>query len=651
MPTVLPMSETHRALRGTQGHPPRRSRALAARRGHDARRSSRATVSARSARRSSRRPSCSRARSVQSTDIVRKEMYTFERRAGVDLRCGRRTRRRSCARSSSTRCTAASRRGYPERYFYIGPMFRHERPQKGRQRQFHQIGAEVLGAAEPLCDAETIEMVVALARRRWALRDRELLLNSVGDARVPPALPRRRCEAWLAAAGSTACARTASGATRRTRCASSTARSRPIEQLLAGRADVLDGPLCDPCAAHFAEVRRGARRLRRSPTASSRGWCAASTTTSARSSRCSPAGSERRTRSSGADATTGSVEELGGPPMPGFGFAIGLERLAAAPPAERPGGRSELDVAVVAIGEEGCGRVGRDWPRRLRARGCRVVMPLAERPLGRAAEACGTPGARASRCSSARTSCSRAAIGLKDLASGRAGAVDDEARRSPALEGGTMNADARSCCTARAGCGELRTRTPRPAREVVLTGWVHRRRDLGQPDLRRAARPHRTGAGRVRSVGERRGARRGRGLRDEFVVGVRGRVVPREAPNPNHPTGRSRCGPRSSWSTTGAEHVPFPVDDDERGERRGAADPPLRRSAPPAAAGARCALRHRLASAARRGARRARVRRGRNADAHPLDPGGRARLPGAEPRASRAASTRCRSRRSCSSSC
>src|SRR5262245_66461142 len=45
--------------------------------------------------------------------------------------------------------------GYPERLFYIGPMFRHERPQKGRQRQFHQIGAEVLGAPEPLADAET----------------------------------------------------------------------------------------------------------------------------------------------------------------------------------------------------------------------------------------------------------------------------------------------------------------------------------------------------------------------------------------------------------------------------------------------------------------------------------------------------------------
>src|SRR5262245_44085088 len=117
------------------------------------------------------------ARSVgASTDIVRKEMYTFE--AGDESVTLRPENTAPVVRAfveHALHRTIAS--GFPERLYYLGPMFRHERPQKGRQRQFHQIGAEVLGAAEPLADAETIEMVWTLLGE-LGIEDRELQLNT-----------------------------------------------------------------------------------------------------------------------------------------------------------------------------------------------------------------------------------------------------------------------------------------------------------------------------------------------------------------------------------------------------------------------------------------------------------------------------------------
>ena len=96
------------------------------------------------------------------TDIVGKEMYTFEDRDGSSL-------------TLRPENTASVMRAYIEhrldqipgvkKLYYMGPMFRRERPQKGRYRQFFQIGAEAIGSESPLVDAEVIEMVVELLRR------------------------------------------------------------------------------------------------------------------------------------------------------------------------------------------------------------------------------------------------------------------------------------------------------------------------------------------------------------------------------------------------------------------------------------------------------------------------------------------------------
>jgi histidyl-tRNA synthetase len=113
----------------------------------------------------------------EETDIVSKEMYTFEDRDGSSL-------------TLRPENTASVLRAYIEhrldqqpglqKLYYMGPMFRRERPQKGRYRQFYQIGAEAIGSDSPAIDAEVIELVVAILHE-VGIRDFELLINSVGS--------------------------------------------------------------------------------------------------------------------------------------------------------------------------------------------------------------------------------------------------------------------------------------------------------------------------------------------------------------------------------------------------------------------------------------------------------------------------------------
>lgn len=110
------------------------------------------------------------------TDIVEKEMYTFDDRNGDSLTL-RPEGTASCVRAC---IEAGMLRGQAHRLWYIGPMFRHEKPQKGRYRQFHQIGVETFGLAGPDIDAELILM----SARMWrllGLDDLRLEINSLGS--------------------------------------------------------------------------------------------------------------------------------------------------------------------------------------------------------------------------------------------------------------------------------------------------------------------------------------------------------------------------------------------------------------------------------------------------------------------------------------
>ena len=111
------------------------------------------------------------------TDIVEKEMYTFDDRNG-DSMALRPEGTAGCVR-------AAIQQGIlntPRRLWYTGPMFRYERPQKGRQRQFHQTGVESFGVATPDMDAELIVLCARLWRRLGLTDCVELQINSIGNA-------------------------------------------------------------------------------------------------------------------------------------------------------------------------------------------------------------------------------------------------------------------------------------------------------------------------------------------------------------------------------------------------------------------------------------------------------------------------------------
>ena len=115
-----------------------------------------------------------------STDVVRKEMYTFL--AGDESITLRPENTAPVVRAfveHSLHRTIAQ--GFPERLYYVGPMFRYERPQKGRQRQFHQIDLEVLGAPEPGADIEVITVAADILDRLGLLDRCVLKLNSLGD--------------------------------------------------------------------------------------------------------------------------------------------------------------------------------------------------------------------------------------------------------------------------------------------------------------------------------------------------------------------------------------------------------------------------------------------------------------------------------------
>ncbi len=118
----------------------------------------------------------------QTTDIVIKEMYTFKDKGGRSLTL------RPEYTPSVVRAIIENRlylQPQPQRFYFMGPMFRYDKPQKGRYRQFHQIDIEVFGEKDPAIDAEIVEMAVRLFKELNVL-DVKLLVNSVGCSKCRP---------------------------------------------------------------------------------------------------------------------------------------------------------------------------------------------------------------------------------------------------------------------------------------------------------------------------------------------------------------------------------------------------------------------------------------------------------------------------------
>ena len=113
----------------------------------------------------------------ETSDVVTKEMYSFADRGGDSLTLRPEGTAAICRALVSNGLTQS----LPQKVFYAGPMFRYERPQKGRYRQFHQIGAELIGAAEPLADAETIALGRDVLSALGIVGATVLELNTLGD--------------------------------------------------------------------------------------------------------------------------------------------------------------------------------------------------------------------------------------------------------------------------------------------------------------------------------------------------------------------------------------------------------------------------------------------------------------------------------------
>ncbi len=277
------------------------------------------------------------------TDIVSKEMYVFEDRDGSRL-------------ALRPENTASVLRAYIEhrldqrpgvqKLYYIGPMFRRERPQKGRYRQFYQIGAEAIGSESPLVDADVIEMVLEFLDRA-GLSGAQLLLNSVGDRKCRPQYTELLREA-LKPVAPNLCAdcqrRAETNPLRVLDC------KVEADQEIISKLPVISDHLCGDCHAHFEAVKRqlddrGLRYEHRPRLVRGLDYYMRTTfevTHGALGAQNAVLGGGRY---------DGLAEMLGSKvPAPGIGFSIGEDRLVTI--VEQADARSSLDVLIAPMGPE-----------------------------------------------------------------------------------------------------------------------------------------------------------------------------------------------------------------------------------------------------------------------------------------------------------
>ncbi len=280
----------------------------------------------------------------EATDIVEKEMYTFLDRGEEYL-------------TLRPEATASVIRAYLEhslhaaepvaKLYTIGPMFRRERPQKGRFRQFHQIDAELLGLDDPRTDAEVILMLIHFLKA-VGIPDPGLEINSLGCAGCRPTF-RKAVTDFLRGRETQLCEdcrrRLGTNPLRVFDC-----KNEDCAAIIAG-APLLPDYLCRGCRDHFQKVQdslgvfdlpfRINPRMVRGLDYYAR--TAFEVTTDYLGAQNAIVGGGRY---------DGLIRELGGPDIPGIGFAIGFERLLAMIPAERESDTDVPDLFIAALGDD-----------------------------------------------------------------------------------------------------------------------------------------------------------------------------------------------------------------------------------------------------------------------------------------------------------
>ncbi|HTR38917.1 MAG TPA: histidine--tRNA ligase [Bryobacteraceae bacterium] len=322
----------------------------------------------------------------QDTDIVSKEMYTFDDRDGSSLTL------RPEATASVIRAYIEHRldqRPGLQKLYYIGPMFRRERPQKGRYRQFFQIGAEAIGSESPAVDAEVIEMVVELLRRA-GLSGFQLLLNSVGDQNCRPqyvALLKEKLRDVAAKLCEDCQRRSETNPLRVLDC------KVPEDQPLIDALPSIQDHLCEACQAHFNAVRahlddRGIPYEVRPRMVRGLDYYMRTTFEIVHGA----LGAQNSVLGGG--RYDGLAESLGSRVhSPGIGFSIGEDRLVMSVEQEHPDAyKPSLDLYIAPIGAA-AERHAAHLASRLRSSGRSVEMGL-DSKLKRSLELANKMGAR-----------------------------------------------------------------------------------------------------------------------------------------------------------------------------------------------------------------------------------------------------------------
>lgn len=276
----------------------------------------------------------------ETTEVITKQMYSFQDQGGKWL----------ALRPEGTVPVLRAfiqqglyNRPQPYRYFYIGPMFRRERPQKGRYRQFHQIGVEVLAESSPLADAEVIAMAAEFLGS-LGIRFTRLEINSIGCLRCRPAYITALKQYF--------------GNHRDALCEDCINRLEvnPLRILdcknpdcrdLFPNAPSIDAFLCSNCHDHFAQVRNFLHHLAVEFNFNPRlvrGLDYYMRTTF----EFLVGESSAQNAVLGGGRYDGLLKELGGPDWPGIGFAIGMERLMELVPRE-PFHEESYEVMVIPL--------------------------------------------------------------------------------------------------------------------------------------------------------------------------------------------------------------------------------------------------------------------------------------------------------------
>lgn len=309
-----------------------------------------------------------------TTDVVSKEMYTFKDRGGRSI-------------TLRPENTASAVRAFMEhkmygdqkvhKFFYIGSMFRYDRPQAGRYREFHQFGVEILGSDSPLSDVEVIVLAYNLFKK-LGLNDLVLHINSIGDDTCRP-IYRQKLVEFFESKKENLCEdclnRLYKNPLRLLDCKEESCKK------ASENAPKITDYLSEKCKKKFNDIKKYLTTLGIEYVVNPRLVRGLDYyTDTAFEIQYTPLGAQSAV--CGGGRYDKLVEEMGGPSTPGIGFAVGLERLLLALEMQNLIPKSvDLSTVYIAVIGEKASQCGIKIQYELRKKGINAIMDLQERSL------------------------------------------------------------------------------------------------------------------------------------------------------------------------------------------------------------------------------------------------------------------------------